>query len=66
MQIKLRFDTVKRESSEVKYVIKVLSKFNTRYSRGKKMVLKCLLCEFIISNLLEWRVLKGCNKEQST
>ena len=30
MQIKLRFDTVKRESSEVKYVIKVLSKRKTK------------------------------------
>ena len=63
---KLRFDTVKHESSEVKKVIKVVSEFNTRYSRRKEMVLKCLLCDFIISDLLKWRVLERCNKEPST
>ena len=45
---------------------KILSKFNTRYSRGKKMVFKCLLCEFIISDLLKRRVIERCNKEPST
>ena len=36
---KLRFDTVKRESSKVKKkVIKVVGKFNTKYSREKEMV----------------------------
>ena len=30
------------------------------------MVFKCLLCEFIISDLLKRRVIERCNKEPST
>ena len=58
----------KRESSKVKKkkVIKVVGKFDTKYSREKEMVLKCLLWEFVISDLLKWLVLKRWNKKPST
>ena len=49
-----------------KKVIKVVGKFDTKYSREKEMVLKCLLWEFVISDLLKWLVLKRWNKKPST